>query len=198
MFHRFPLRVGALGLLLSTIFVLVTHHSCAHQLPATYFGSANGDAASDQPFFSPATNLEEVDINLIDHAQHSIDVAMYTFTDRRLALALRRAAERDVKIRVYRDREQFEEEQKRGDTVASVLSGNPNISIKVKASNELMHEKSFACDGAVLRSGSGNWSVYAARYQDNEISITRSRSSVDAFLQDFATMWSRTDNVKVQ
>jgi phosphatidylserine/phosphatidylglycerophosphate/cardiolipin synthase-like enzyme len=198
MFYRFPFRVAALGLLLSGIFVLVTHHSGAHQLPATRLSAGNVEAANDQPYFSPTTNLEEVDVDLIDHAKHSIDVAMYTFTDRRIALALRRAAERDVKIRVYRDREQFEEEQKRGNTVGNVLSGSPNISIKVKASNELMHEKSFACDGEVLRSGSGNWSVSAARYQDNEISVTNSRSSVDAFLEDFAAMWSRSDNVTVQ
>ena len=198
MFYRFPFRVGVLGLLLYGIFALVMHHSGAHQLTASRLGAADAEAANDQPYFSPATNLEEVDIDLIDHAKHSIDVAMYTFTDRRIAQALRRAAERDVKIRVYRDREQFEEEQKRGNTVGNVLSGSPNISIKVKASNELMHEKSFACDGEVLRSGSGNWSVSAARYQDNEISVTNSHASVTAFLQDFAGMWSRSDNVTVQ
>jgi phosphatidylserine/phosphatidylglycerophosphate/cardiolipin synthase-like enzyme len=155
--------------------------------------------AADSPiYFSPGTNLEDVDIDLIDCARHSIDVAMYTFTDRRIALALRRAADRGVKVRVYRDREQFEEESKRGNTVESVLSGHRNIQLKVKASSEVMHEKSFVCDGEVLRSGSGNWSVSAARYQDNEISVTDSRLAVDAFRQDFAQMWSRSDNITFQ
>jgi phosphatidylserine/phosphatidylglycerophosphate/cardiolipin synthase-like enzyme len=118
---------------------------------------------------------------------------MYTFTDRRIADALRDAAERGVHVRVYRDREQYEEELRKGSTVPSILAGSRNIEVRVKRSNDLMHEKSMLAD-SVLRSGSANWSVSAARYQDNEVSITTDPAMVAAFSREFREMWDRPDN----
>ena len=155
------------------------------------------EAAPSPIYFSPSTNLEELDLSLIERAEHSIDVAMYTFTDRRIAMALRRAAERGVTVRIYRDHEQYEEELRRGSTVSSILAGEPHIEVKVKQSDELMHEKAMLCDD-VLRSGSANWSVSAARYQDNEIAVTKDAAEVAAFAREFRGMWERPDNMRVR
>jgi phosphatidylserine/phosphatidylglycerophosphate/cardiolipin synthase-like enzyme len=135
-------------------------------------------------YFAPETNLEDVDIALIEHARQSIDVAMYTFTDRRIAEALRHAAERGVHVRVYRDREQYEEELRKGSTVPSIVAGSPNVEVRVKRSDDLMHEKTMLAD-AKLRSGSANWSVSAARYQGNEVSVTTDPAMVAAFSREF-------------
>ena len=67
-----------------------------------------------------------------------------------------------------------------------------------RASNELMHEKTYVADDLVLREGSANWSVSAARYQDNQLSITRDTASIEAFKDDFAGMWQRGDNSMIQ
>jgi phosphatidylserine/phosphatidylglycerophosphate/cardiolipin synthase-like enzyme len=155
------------------------------------------EAASSPIYFSPATNLEEVDLSLIERAEHSIDVAMYTFTDLRIAMALRRAAERGVTVRIYRDHEQYEDELRRASTASSILAGEPHIEVKVKQNDELMHEKAMLCDD-VLRSGSGNWSVSAARYQDNEITVTTDAEEVAAFAREFRVMWERPDNTQVR
>ncbi len=53
-------------------------------------------------------------------------------------------------------------------------------------------------DDAVLRDGSGNWSVSAARYQDNQVTVTQDANEVAAFNRDFETMWDRKDNLIVQ
>ena len=126
----------------------------------------------EQIYFSPSTDLERVDVSLIDRAQQRIQVAMYAFTDRTIALALARAAARGVEVSIYRDRAQFEEEQGRRVQVLALLSRRPNVHIRVKGSDDLMHQKAMLVDGAVLRDGSGNWSVSAARYQDNQVSVT--------------------------
>jgi phosphatidylserine/phosphatidylglycerophosphate/cardiolipin synthase-like enzyme len=123
---------------------------------------------------------------------------MYAFTDRRIAATLRRAAERGVKVRIYRDREQYEEEERRGGSVRAILAGAPNIAVKVKTSKELMHQKVALYDDRLLRDGSGNWSISAARYQDNEISVSGNAAMIHAFRSDFDRMWSRTDNTVIQ
>jgi len=190
-------RLLILGLLAFHLFLFVSHRLAHH--PASEYAAAQSADRSDSPlYFSPDTNLEEVDIGMIDHAQHSIDVAMFAFTDRRITAALRRAAERGVKVRIYRDRGQYEEEEQRGGSVRAIIAGEPNISIKVKNSKELMHDKVALYDSHLLRDGSCNWSVSAARYQDNEISVTDNTAMARAFASDFVRMWSRSDNTGIQ
>ena len=153
---------------------------------------------SEQIYFSPTTNLEEVDISLIDHAQQRIQVAMYAFTDRAIAQALARAASRGVEVSIYRDRAQFQEEQGRHGQVLAMLSHRPDVHIRVKGGDDLMHQKAMLVDGEVLRDGSGNWSISAARYQDNQVSVTRSPQQIEAFERDFTAMWNRPDNLLEQ
>lgn len=147
--------------------------------------------------FSPSQNLERVDVGLIEHAHSSIKVAMYAFTDRNIAEALARQASRGVKVWVYRDREQFEQERMRRSPVAEILASQRNIHLRVKGTNELMHEKAVLIDDAILRDGSGNWSVSAARYQDNQVTVTKDAGQVAAFDRNFEEMWNRRDNLVV-
>lgn len=155
-------------------------------------------AGGDHIYFSPGENVERVDIGLINGAHSSIEVAMYAFTDRAIARALARAADRGVQIWIYRDREQFEQERARGSQVMAILSGHRNIHVRVKGSYELMHDKVALFDNRILRDGSGNWSLSASRYQDNEITVTRDARQIKDFERDFAAMWRRPDNLVVQ
>jgi|GEM_PF-3324996 len=157
-----------------------------------------GSAGGEQIFFSPGENLERVDVGLIDGAHSSIKIAMYAFTDRTIARALARDASRGVQIWIYRDREQFEQEQARRSQVMAILSGHRNIHIRIKGSDELMHDKMALFDDRILRDGSGNWSVSAARYQDNQVTVTRDARQIEDFDRDFAQMWRRADNLVVQ
>lgn len=153
---------------------------------------------ADEIYFSPSTNLQEIDVSLIDHAQKRIQIAMYAFTDRTIAQALAQAASRGVEVSIYRDRAQFQEEQGRRGQVLAVLSRQPNIHLRVKGGDDLMHEKAMLIDNEVLRDGSGNWSLSAARYQDNQVSLTHNSQQIEAFERDFTAMWDRTDNLRVQ
>jgi phosphatidylserine/phosphatidylglycerophosphate/cardiolipin synthase-like enzyme len=190
-------RLVLFVLLVFNLYFWVSHRLGHHPLPG--FAAAQDVETENSPiYFSPDTNLEEVDVAMIDRAQRTIDIAMYAFTDRRIAAALRRAAERGVKVRIYRDREQYEEEERRGGSVRAILAGAPNIAVKVKTSKELMHQKVALYDDRLLRDGSGNWSISAARYQDNEISVSGNAAMIHAFRSDFDRMWSRTDNTVIR
>ena len=161
-------------------------------------GLVHAEEGREQIFFSPSQNLEQVDLGLIEQAQSSIKVAMYAFTDRNIAAALERQAARGVKVFIYRDREQFEQERMRRSGVAEMLATRPTIHVRVKGTNELMHDKIMLIDDAILRDGSGNWSVSAARYQDNQVTVTQDASEIAAFNRDFQAMWDRRDNLIIQ
>ncbi len=71
--------------------------------------------------YSPASNLERSEMEMLERAKVSIDVAMYSFTDRELAEELGRLARSGVRVRVYRDSVQYEQESQHGLSTTEIL-----------------------------------------------------------------------------
>src|SRR6202051_2293681 len=122
--------------------------------------------------YAPDENLEGIDVGVLDHAKSQVDVAMYSFTDRPIERELETLAKRRVQIRLYRDQEQYREEkqraQERGETcVTDELAAMPNVQVKIKSGEDLMHEEDFAVDESLLRSGSANWTLGGLRREEN-------------------------------
>lgn len=162
-------------------------------------------AAGGENHFSPAENLERLDAGALGRAQRSVDIAMYAFTDQFLAERLRELAARGVKVRLYRDRSQYEQEQRTAaahdDTCPTdALRGVANVEIRVKADRgrNIMHLKAYLVDGALLRDGSANWSPSGLKSQDNNARFTSDPAQVRAFQQQFEAMWQREDNLVVR
>ena len=154
---------------------------------------------------APAEDLEQIDVDRLEGAQKSVDIAMYAFTDRRLADELLRLARRGVSIRIYRDGEQYEQEQRNarhyGDQTSSEeFRGERNIQVRVKAASrrDLMHLKAYAIDARLLRDGSANWSRAGEQTQDNNARFSNDPAEIRAFESDFELMWRRNDNLRVQ
>jgi phosphatidylserine/phosphatidylglycerophosphate/cardiolipin synthase-like enzyme len=154
--------------------------------------------------YSPEEDLERIDINLIHGAQRTIDMPMYAFTDRYLAEALLDRANHGVKIRLYRDQGQFDEETGRRfrrdatEDVLSMLKRQPHIQIRVKGSSTLLHLKSYCIDNRVLRDGSANWSPSGEKRQDNSLVIVTNAAAIEHFEQIFNQIWNRSDNRIIQ
>jgi len=154
--------------------------------------------AREENHYSPQENLERVDLALIDSARQSLDIAMYAFTDRYLAEAVVRAARRGVQVRIYRDRQQFEDEQRKAGargsgSTSDMFQGVPNLQLRVKSSRELMHLKAYVVDHSLLRDGSANWSPSGLKRQDNNLRLTTDASQVAAFERQYSEMWNRDD-----
>lgn len=167
--------------------------------------------------YSPAENLERVDVALLQTAHRSIDFAAYSLTDLVVTNALIDAANRGVHVRIYRDQTQFRGEQARAKKVSrskrksadeeddniaandliARLSATPNVEMRVKHSHTLMHLKSYCVDGVLLRSGSANFSPTGEKRQDNDLVILRDAESIAHFQSNFNTIWNRADNESV-
>ncbi|HXE92142.1 MAG TPA: phospholipase D-like domain-containing protein [Terriglobales bacterium] len=155
--------------------------------------------------FSPGENLERLDVDRLRSAQQNVDIAMYAFTDKYIAETLVGLAQRGVRIRLYRDRSQYQQEQEnaaryRDASTTDMLRGQTNIQIRVKASGrrDLMHLKSYVVDGTLLRDGSANWSAAGLKRQDNNAHFTNDPAQVRAFQQAFEAMWEAETNEIVQ
>lgn len=165
--------------------------------------AAVAETAGAADFFSPGENLERLDLEQLNRAQRSIDIAMYAFTDKYIAEQLVGLARRGVVVRIYRDRSQFDDEQRKAgrrdsESTAEIFRGEPNIRLRVKHSRELMHLKAYLVDGTLLRDGSANWSPSGLKRQDNNARFTTDPAQIKAFQQVFEQMWSRPDNEQIQ
>jgi phosphatidylserine/phosphatidylglycerophosphate/cardiolipin synthase-like enzyme len=148
-------------------------------------------------YYSPWQNLEEIDYNAIVSSRcNHLDIAIYSFTDWKLAQAAVICARSGRLVRIYRDYEQYEQEQKRGLQVAHMLK-RPNISVRLKSSTVLMHMKAWS-DGCILREGSANWSPSGEKQQDNSLAFINDRASVASFERAFEAMWIRNSNIIIQ
>jgi phosphatidylserine/phosphatidylglycerophosphate/cardiolipin synthase-like enzyme len=161
--------------------------------------AASGTVA-DEDHYSPEENLEQLDLAQIDSAQRSLDISMYAFTDKYLAEAVRRAAQRGVQVRIYRDHSQFDDEQRKAgqhdnESTTEMFRGERNIQLRVKHSRELMHLKAYCVDGALLRDGSANWSPSGLKRQDNNARFTTDPKAVEQYRRLFDAMWERDNEI---
>lgn len=60
-----------------------------------------------------------------------------------------------------------------------------------------MHLKSYQVDGRVLRTGSANFSVSGAVYQDNDLVVIDSPQAAARFRDNFERLWARPDNQRI-
>jgi phosphatidylserine/phosphatidylglycerophosphate/cardiolipin synthase-like enzyme len=75
------------------------------------------------------------------------------------------------------------------------LLAHPNVVARVKGEGVLMHLKAYAVDGAVLRTGSGNFSRQGLASQDNDAIFITHFAVVDAFEGNFERIWARAQYI---
>jgi phosphatidylserine/phosphatidylglycerophosphate/cardiolipin synthase-like enzyme len=199
---------SAVALIVAFVFFQTTREHRAgspfslYSAPALVVGAEPG-AQTAEEHFSPAENLEQIDAARLREATRTLDIAMYAFTDKYLADAIVERARAGVRVRVYRDHGQYEQENSRSATrnredTTDQFRGENNIQVRVKHSKELMHLKAYLVDGKVLRTGSANWSPSGLKRQDNNAHFATDPTQVKAFQAAFEEMWSRDDNDVVQ
>ena len=147
--------------------------------------------------YSPATNLEQSELTMLRTAKRSVDIAMYSFTDREIAEELVELARVGVKVRVYRDRTEYQHEAERSDLNTTAMLTGAGIEVRIKGQKDLMHLKSYAIDGTCVRTGSANWSPTGLKRQDNDVRYECSPAAAEQFARKFEELWRRPSNLSV-
>ena len=105
--------------------------------------------------------------------------------------ALREAAERGAKVRIWRDASMAE---KVGDFDVEAQLGGRVQGIELRSSQpggELMHLKGFCIDHRLLRTGSANFSRSGETRQDNDLVVLRGATACAGFEAKFDRAWVR-------
>ncbi len=162
-----------------------------------------GDYPSSQVIMSPQPTRDTSHlaraVELIDAAQESIDIAMYSFSDAQILDALGRARGRGVAVRFLFEPARAEAKAPAGTKSAQVEAKG----IDVRFINKIMHHKfmivdgprssAFAALGATLMTGSGNWSSSAGtRYDENTVVLRGAPELALAFQKEFNYLWENS------
>lgn len=156
-----------------------------------------GDGSVDVVFSPQSSGNQHTDrvADLIDAAQYSVDIAMYSFSVGGVYDALEDAVGRGVKIRMV-----FEMDSSSDTPRAERLE---NMGVNVRTVNKIMHHKFAIIDGprddaarastARLTTGSGNWSTGAAnKYDENTLFVDGDTLLSLQFQREFNHMWEHS------
>lgn len=141
--------------------------------------------------YAPRVDLEAIDVELIGRATRTIDMAAYVLTSVPIVEALSVAAQRGVKIRLYRDGRDARMPRRLAEAYDR-LAAQPNVEIRYKGDPQpFMHLKAYAVDGELVREGAGNFTHSGLRKQDNSLVALRCAAAVARFQEAFDAMWVR-------
>jgi len=137
-------------------------------------------------FVSPAVDgvCRRALLGLINSAQHSLDLAIYSFTDDQLGWAVVEAFRRGVAVRVIMDESQ---PQARGGEYQRLTQAG--IPVVVEKLPGLMHHKFLVVDGVAVATGSYNWSEAADDDNFENLVIIRDANVAEAFAREFQRLW---------
>jgi phosphatidylserine/phosphatidylglycerophosphate/cardiolipin synthase-like enzyme len=175
--------------------------SCGGNCPVYVFAQAAA-APAVEVHYSPAEDLEAIDLVELDTAKSTVDISTFAMDDKPVAEELVKLAQRGVAVRIYRDQTQYSGELARGakggTNLNALFRGQANIHVRVKGVVALAHLKAYAVDGKLLREGSANWSPQGLKVQDNSLVVIRDPGAMSKFESDFEAIWNRPSNQAVQ
>ena len=139
-----------------------------------------------EAYFSPGGGIQNQIIRRVNLSRSSIDIAMYSLTDGRIAQALADARKRGVTVRLIRD-----VSQSRGKHDENVFLKSHGVEIKQMAGKGrgIFHNKFAIFDNNLVETGSFNWTVNAERYNRENAIFFTDPELIRAFRSEFEKLW---------
>jgi phosphatidylserine/phosphatidylglycerophosphate/cardiolipin synthase-like enzyme len=172
------------------------------QLVAAIEDRCAGRANQIEVIFSPQeynnSHLARV-VQAINGANLSLDIAMYSFSDRQIEAAIGAAIARGVRVRMVFEGANADRSDPEGTTSARL----EEMGVDVRWINKIMHHKFVIIDGpqtsaeqaqsAILITGSANWSNSAGtRYDENTVVIHGNAEATLRFQREFNHLWTNS------
>jgi len=140
---------------------------------------------STQAAFSPSPEAITLVQTTIGHAEHSIDLAAYSFTSYKIADALIEAKQRGVEVRVLLDKAQGKRHYK-----AIKELRDAGIPIRINRHYAIMHDKYLIVDDSTVETGSFNYTANAEKHNaENVIVIRNNKKLAKEFINNWQKLW---------
>ncbi len=134
--------------------------------------------------FSPGVECVHRIVMLLQACHISADLCVFTITDDRIASAIDDARRHGVAVRIITDNDKAYDQGSDVQRLAQL-----GIPVRVDNSPYHMHHKFAVFDGAILLTGSYNWTRGAANNNEENLVISNDRRLLQAFGGEFERLW---------
>nr|WP_228030183.1 phospholipase D family protein [Pectobacterium carotovorum]ALG88605.1 Phospholipase D precursor [Pectobacterium carotovorum] len=143
--------------------------------------------------FSPDGSAEKLVLQSFGQARTSIDIAVYTFTSRPVAIALLSAWRQGISVRVLADEKLANERY----SAVSMLA-NQGVPVRVNGHYAAQHNKFAVINRAIVQTGSLNYSKAALTgiNAENVLVISGETAVTQAYQQEFERLWAEGTPLK--
>lgn len=135
-------------------------------------------------YFSPGDDCLHRIRRMISEAQQSLDICIFTLTDNRIVEKLLEAYDKGVRIRIISDDLKSEDLGSDMDRL-----GRSGISCRYDKTSAHMHHKFAIADGALLLTGSYNWTRSASTENNENIIVSDNGRLINSFQHEFNRLW---------
>jgi phosphatidylserine/phosphatidylglycerophosphate/cardiolipin synthase-like enzyme len=143
----------------------------------------NSVSASDA-YFSPGEECRNVIIHQIKSAIQQLQICVFTISDDLITDAIITSHQRGTTIRIITDNDKSLDE---GSDIEHIVK--QGIAVKMDRTPNHMHHKFMVVDGKALITGSYNWTRSAARFNHENVLLTKDAGVVKSFLKEFDQLW---------
>jgi mitochondrial cardiolipin hydrolase len=136
-------------------------------------------------YFSPGEECRDIIIQQINLALHQLRICVFTISDDHISGAIANAFRKGVDIRIITDNDKSFDHGSDIERLADV-----GIAIRADLTRNHMHHKFMVVDEKSVITGSYNWTSSAAKFNHENILLTREGGIVNQFTDEFDKLWS--------
>ncbi|MEQ1586670.1 MAG: phospholipase D-like domain-containing protein [Cyclobacteriaceae bacterium] len=140
--------------------------------------------STSDAYFSPGEECRNVIISQIKSAVKHLQICVFTISDDVITDAILTSHKRGTDIKIITDNDKSLDE---GSDIEQIA--RQGIVVKMDRTPNHMHHKFMVVDGKTLITGSYNWTRSAARFNHENILLTREGGVVKSFLKEFDQLW---------
>lgn len=137
-------------------------------------------------YFSPRGGCARAIINLIDRANRSIHVLIYSFTLDSIGDALIKAFRRGVDVKVVFEKREIDEHSEYW------RLKDAGVPARNDTNPYLMHNKVMIVDSEIVVTGSYNWSWSAEERNDENIVVIKGKRIAEEYEKMFKSIWEKS------
>jgi cardiolipin hydrolase len=139
-----------------------------------------------EAFFSPGETCRECIIRQISSALRDLRICVFTISDDTIAEAIALAHRKGVDVKILTDNDKLNDV---GSDIGRLAEAG--VTIKVDHTSDHMHHKFMVADQLSLITGSYNWTRSAAKFNHENIILTKEPALVKSFLKEFDKLWEQ-------
>lgn len=142
-------------------------------------------------YFSPGEACRSVIINQLRQAVREVKICVFTISDDQITDTIISTHKKGVQIQIITDNDKMEDE---GSDIEQLA--DEGIPVKIDNTPNHMHHKFMVVDERALLTGSYNWTRSAARYNHENILLTKETPVIRSYLKEFGQLWREMSAIR--